>query len=56
MRIISVSQSKIMYDFVIIGGGIVGLSTGMILRQRFPKASMVILEKERPSCCSSNRS
>ncbi len=35
-----------MYDFVIIGGGIVGLSTGMILGQRFPKASMVILEKE----------
>ncbi len=35
-----------MYDFVIIGGGIVGLSTGMILGQRFPKASIVILEKE----------
>jgi L-2-hydroxyglutarate oxidase len=34
------------YDFVIIGGGIVGLATGMTLGQRYPKASIVILEKE----------
>lgn len=35
-----------MYDFVIIGGGIVGLSTGMTLGQRYPDARIVVLEKE----------
>lgn len=35
-----------MYDFVIIGGGIVGLSTGMALGEKYPHASLVILEKE----------
>ncbi|GBF79405.1 L-2-hydroxyglutarate oxidase [Aphanothece sacrum] len=35
-----------MYDFVIIGGGIVGLSTGMALGKQYPQASVVILEKE----------
>lgn len=35
-----------MYDFVIIGGGIVGLSTGMTLGQRYPNARIVVLEKE----------
>jgi (S)-2-hydroxyglutarate dehydrogenase len=35
-----------MYDFVIIGGGIVGLSSGMALGKRYPKASILILEKE----------
>lgn len=34
------------YDVVIIGGGIIGLSTGMALGQRYPHASVVILEKE----------
>jgi len=34
------------YDFAIIGGGIVGLSTGMALVQRFPHARVVVLEKE----------
>jgi L-2-hydroxyglutarate oxidase len=36
-----------MYDFVIIGGGIVGLSTGMALGQRYPDARIVVLEKEK---------
>jgi len=35
-----------MYDFAIIGGGIVGLSTGMSLGQRYPTARIVVLEKE----------
>ena len=35
-----------MYDFAIIGGGIVGLSTAMALGQRYPSARIVVLEKE----------
>lgn len=35
-----------LYDFVIVGGGIVGLSTGMALGQRFPRARIAVLEKE----------
>lgn len=35
-----------MYDFTIIGGGIVGLSTGMALYERYPNAKVLILEKE----------
>lgn len=35
-----------MYDFLIVGGGIVGLSTGMALYERFPNAKVVVLEKE----------
>lgn len=35
-----------MYDFAIIGGGIVGLSAGMALSKRYPNARIVVLEKE----------
>lgn len=35
-----------MYDFAIIGGGIVGLSTAMALGQRNPNARIAVLEKE----------
>lgn len=35
-----------MYDFAIVGGGIVGLSTGMSLGQRYPNARIVVFEKE----------
>ncbi|MEA5508499.1 L-2-hydroxyglutarate oxidase [Crocosphaera sp. UHCC 0190] len=35
-----------MYDFAIIGGGIIGLSTAMMLGQKFPKLSLIVLEKE----------
>ena len=35
-----------MYNFAIIGGGIVGLATGMAIIQRYPKARIAILEKE----------
>ena len=34
------------YDFCIIGGGIVGLATAMEILKRQPGASLVILEKE----------
>jgi (S)-2-hydroxyglutarate dehydrogenase len=35
-----------MYDVAIIGGGIVGLSTGMTLAQRYPNVKILVLEKE----------
>ncbi|MEO4053012.1 L-2-hydroxyglutarate oxidase [Solibacillus sp. CAU 1738] len=35
-----------MLDVVIIGGGIVGLSVGLALTERFPEKKIVILEKE----------
>lgn len=35
-----------MYDFAIIGGGIVGLSTAMALGQRYPDTRILVLEKE----------
>jgi L-2-hydroxyglutarate oxidase len=34
------------YDFAIIGGGIVGLSTAMTLQERFPQKKVVVIEKE----------
>jgi L-2-hydroxyglutarate oxidase len=35
-----------MYDFAIIGGGIVGLSTAMAIGQRSPQSRILVLEKE----------
>ena len=35
-----------MYDFLIIGGGIVGLSTGMALTKKFPHTKIAVIEKE----------
>lgn len=35
-----------MYNYLIIGGGIVGLSTAMALSQKFPDAKIALLEKE----------
>jgi L-2-hydroxyglutarate oxidase len=35
-----------MYDFAIVGGGIVGLSTAMALGKRYPNAEILLLEKE----------
>ena len=35
-----------MYDFIIIGGGIIGLSTAMALGQSNPQAQILVLEKE----------
>lgn len=43
-------------DFLIVGAGIVGLSVANELRQRHPKASIVILEKEtKVGCHASGR-
>ena len=39
-------MKKHMSDFVIIGGGIVGLSTAMTLGETYPGAKIVVLEKE----------
>ena len=36
-----------MFDFAVIGGGIVGLSVALQLRQRQPSMSIVVIEKER---------
>ncbi len=35
-----------MYDFIVIGGGIVGLSSAWQLQQRFPDKRILLLEKE----------
>ncbi|MBM38371.1 MAG: L-2-hydroxyglutarate oxidase [Woeseia sp.] len=35
-----------MYDYIIIGGGIIGTSTAWQLQQKKPKASILLLEKE----------
>ena len=35
-----------MYNYIIVGGGIVGLSTAVALNQRFPNAKIALLEKE----------
>ncbi|WP_047981811.1 L-2-hydroxyglutarate oxidase [Ornithinibacillus contaminans] len=35
-----------MYDFLLVGGGIVGLSVGMTLLEKHPGAKLAILEKE----------
>src|SRR6266576_1361853 len=34
------------YDFAVIGGGIVGLSSALALGRRFPAAKILLLEKE----------
>ncbi|WP_026694139.1 L-2-hydroxyglutarate oxidase [Peribacillus kribbensis] len=36
-----------MYDFAIVGGGIIGLSTGMALTKRYPGTKIVMIEKEK---------
>lgn len=39
-------KKQTMYDAAIVGGGIVGLSTALTLGQRYPKAKILVLEKE----------
>ncbi|MWJ26638.1 L-2-hydroxyglutarate oxidase [Halomonas sp. ZH2S] len=36
-----------MYDFIIVGGGILGMSTAMQLKQAYPDRRMLVLEKEQ---------
>jgi (S)-2-hydroxyglutarate dehydrogenase len=40
-----------MFDFAIVGGGIVGLSTGLALNRRCPRAKILLLEKEPGWAC-----
>jgi len=37
---------KLIYDFIIIGGGILGASTAMQLKERYPDNSILLIEKE----------
>jgi glycine/D-amino acid oxidase-like deaminating enzyme len=38
-------ESMLRYDFVVIGGGIIGLSTALTLKERSPNASVLVLER-----------
>jgi glycine/D-amino acid oxidase-like deaminating enzyme len=38
-------ESFLAYDFIVVGGGIIGLSTALSLKERFPKASVLVLER-----------
>lgn len=40
-----------MYDVAIVGGGIVGLSTGMALAKQYPQFKIVVIEKEKSIAC-----
>jgi L-2-hydroxyglutarate oxidase len=35
-----------MYDYIIIGAGVVGLATGLLLKEKYKDSSLLILEKE----------
>ena len=37
---------KSVYDYIIVGGGIVGVSTAWQLQQRHPDKSILLVEKE----------
>ncbi len=37
-------ESFLNYDFIIVGGGIVGFSTAISLKEKYPKASVLVLE------------
>ncbi len=41
----------VVYDYLIIGGGIVGASTALQLKQRSPAARILLLEKEASPAC-----
>lgn len=36
-----------MFDYIIVGGGIVGLSVGMNLTEKYPNKKILVLEKEK---------
>ncbi|GAB2656239.1 L-2-hydroxyglutarate oxidase [Vibrio panuliri] len=40
-----------MYDYVVVGGGIVGVSTAWQLQSRFPEKSILLIEKESGFSC-----
>ena len=39
------------YDFVVIGAGILGLSTALELQQRYPDSRVCVVEKEQAPAC-----
>lgn len=39
------------YDYLIIGGGVVGMAIARNLRRRFPEAAIAVLEKEQEVAC-----
>ena len=41
-----ITKESQVYDFAIIGGGIIGMSVAMQLKEKLPDASVVVLEKE----------
>lgn len=46
----------VVYDYIVIGAGIVGISTAWQLQKNFPGCSVVVLEKEpRPACHQTGR-
>ncbi len=51
----SSAQSQKTYDFVIVGGGIAGLSTAYWLQQNYPHAKVALLEKDRIGFGASGR-
>ena len=40
------ADQAVLFDFTIIGGGIVGLATALAVKARFPDRSLILLEKE----------
>ncbi len=45
------NRNQPQYDVIIIGGGIVGLSTAWQLKQRYPDQQILVLEKESQLAC-----
>ncbi|KLU99945.1 hydroxyglutarate oxidase [Photobacterium aphoticum] len=45
------SDDHTRYDYIVIGGGIVGVSTAWQLQQRYPDKSVLLLEKEAALSC-----
>ncbi|HEV2830389.1 MAG TPA: FAD-dependent oxidoreductase [Hanamia sp.] len=48
-------QSFTFYDHIIVGAGIVGLSTAIELKERFPMASVLVLERDLLPASASSR-
>ena len=44
------------YDLAVVGGGIVGAATAYKLRQRYPDARLLLLEKEPEPALQDHRS
>ena len=40
------SQGKKVYDFIVVGGGILGMSTAWQLQKKYPEKTVLVLEKE----------